>query len=109
MGMISFIGPKNTIGFFIKSNKIKGSVFFFSGFLCIIIGWYMFTLLGFLSQIYGLFLLFKSFLSTIFSFCSQLPVIGPILRSSPGLEKAVNRLSKSSKGSKKKYDKDEEV
>lgn len=49
MGIIALIGIKNTLGFFTKKNKIFGSIFFFLGFIMIIIGWYMFTLLGFVS------------------------------------------------------------
>ena len=47
MGIIALIGFKNTMGFFAKRSKIMGSVFFFLGFVMIIIGWYMFTVLGF--------------------------------------------------------------
>lgn len=69
MGIASLIGVKSTIMFFLKKSKIMGSVFFFTGFFMIILGWYMFTALGFASQIYGMFLLFRSFLSTIFAYC----------------------------------------
>ena len=49
MGMVSFIGAKNTVLFFIKPSKLMGSGFFFLGFIMILIGWYMFTFLGFIS------------------------------------------------------------
>jgi hypothetical protein len=65
MGVVALIGLKSTIMFFTKKSKLQGSVFYFLGFLMIIIGWYMFTFLGFIAQMYGLFLLFRQFLSTI--------------------------------------------
>ena len=49
MGIISLIGAKSTLLFFSKKSKIQGSVFYFLGFVMIIIGWYTFTLLGFLA------------------------------------------------------------
>ena len=69
MGIVALIGFKNTMGFFAKRSKIMGSVFFFLGFVMIIIGWYMFTTLGFTAQLYGMFLLFRSFIKTIFTYC----------------------------------------
>ena len=49
MGIVSLIGLKNTLMFFGKRSKIQGSIFFFLGFIMIIIGWYMFTFLGFIA------------------------------------------------------------
>ena len=89
MGVISLIGPQNAVMFFAKKSKIQGSVFYFLGFLLIMIGWYMFTSVGFLSQMYGLFLLFRSFLTTILAYAQTLPGIGPILRSSTFLHTAI--------------------
>ena len=48
-GIVALIGLKNAMMFFGKKSKILGSVFYFLGFIMIIIGWYMFTLLGFLA------------------------------------------------------------
>lgn len=93
MGVVSLVGPKNTLLFFAKKNKIIGSAFFFSGFTMIIIGWFMFTLVGFVMQLYGLFLLFRSFLRTIFSYMQTLPVLGPCIRNSPFIHKMVDFLA----------------
>ena len=49
MGVVALVGLKNAVGFFTRSSKIQGSIFFFAGFLIIMIGWWMFTLVGFLS------------------------------------------------------------
>src|SRR5687767_13519776 len=101
MGICSLIGVKNTIMFFFKKSKLRGSAFFFAGFILIIIGWYLFTTLGFFAQLYGIFLLFRSFIKTIFSYCQTLPVIGPILRKSPFIRKLVDWISQEG-GSKNK-------
>jgi hypothetical protein len=105
MGIIALIGPKNTLLFFAKKTKILGSGFYFIGLLMIIIGWYMFTFLGFLAQMYGLFLLFRSFLTTILVYAQTLPVIGPFLRSSSVLHKTVKALEvKEGKRKKAKFE-----
>ena len=103
MGVISLIGLKPAFMFFGKKTKLLGSAFFFLGLVMIIIGWSLFTLLGFVAQLYGLYHLFRSFLTTIFAYCQTLPVIGPFLRSSPLIHKTVNALAEgSTSGSKKK-------
>ncbi|CDW78991.1 got1 family protein [Stylonychia lemnae] len=105
MGVIALIGLKNTFMFFGKKSKIQGSVFYFLGFVMIVIGWYTFTFLGFIAQMYGLFLLFRQFISTIFGYSQTLPVIGPILRTSPFIQRLVERMTESDSGKKKaKYD-----
>ena len=104
MGIVALIGFKNTIGFFAKKSKIMGSVFFFIGFIMIIMGWYMFTVLGFMIQLYGMFLLFRSFIKTIFTYCQTLPVIGPFLRTSPFIHKAVDKLSDGEDKKKAKFE-----
>jgi hypothetical protein len=101
MGLIALIGLKNTILFFTKRSKIVGSIFFFLGFALIIVGWYMFTILGFSSQLYGIFMLFRSFITTIFAYCQTLPIIGPFLRTSPLIHKAVSAMAEDSHHKKK--------
>jgi hypothetical protein len=80
MGVVALVGPKSAFTFFTRESKMKGSVFYFLGFLLIVVGWYLFTLLGFLLQMYGIFLLFRSFLGTILSYGQHLPVIGGFLK-----------------------------
>ena len=72
---------------------------FFGGFILIVMGWFLFTTVGFVLQIYGLFLLFRQFLMTIFSFLKTLPVIGPILSSSPMIHNLVERIAGNSSNS----------
>ena len=66
MGLIVVVGPQGALGFF--KRKQLGSAVFFAGFVLIIIGWFLFTTLGFLIQMYGLFLLFRDFTRVIFSY-----------------------------------------
>lgn len=89
MGVIALVGFKNAIAFFTRSTKIQGSAFFFLGFLFIVVGWYLFTILGFMCQLYGIFLLFRSFIGTILIYAQGLPFIGNFLRSD-----AVQRAAK---------------
>ena len=76
-----------------------GSAFYFSGVAMIILGWPFFTLGGFVLQMYGIFLLFRSFLKTIFAYMQTLPVIGPLLRDTPIIHKIVNSISNSGNAS----------
>jgi hypothetical protein len=92
MGVVALVGFKNTITFFTRSSKIKGSVFFFLGLILIVTGWYLFTLAGFLSQLYGIFLLFRSFLGTILVYAQSLPVIGGYLSKSDAIHRAVKLI-----------------
>jgi len=50
---------------------------------------------------YGIFLLFRSFIKTIFGYLQTLPVIGPILRNSPFIHKLVDAIAEN-EGNKKK-------
>eukprot|EP00347_Sterkiella_histriomuscorum_P016261 403353871 len=102
MGIIALIGLKSTFMFFGKKSKLMGSIFFFLGFFMIALGWYTFTLLGFIAQMYGLFVLFRQFIATIFGYSQQLPVIGPIIRNSTFIQKIVEKISSSGSESGKK-------
>ena len=61
-----------------------------------IIGWRFFTITGFLMQIYGIFLLFRSFIKTAFAYLQTMPFIGPFLRDTPMIHKIVNNISSAS-------------
>ena len=80
MGLVILVGPANTVGFFMRKNKMVGSACFFIGFVMIVIGWFGFTFFGFMMQLYGLFLLFRDFIKTIFKTMENMPVIGPVIR-----------------------------
>ena len=103
MGVVALVGFKNAASFFGRESKIKGSVFFFAGLLLIMLGWYLCTLLGFVGQMYGIFLLFRSFLGTILVYAQGLPVVGGFLRSqSDALNRAVKILESTGTGGDKK-------
>ena len=99
MGVVALVGFKNAVGFFTRSSKIQGSIFFFAGFLIIMLGWWMFTLVGFLSQMWGIFHLFRSFLGTIMIYGQSLPVIGGLLRNDT--VKSAVRIIENAGGDKK--------
>lgn len=82
MGLVALIGPQKTLVFFLKKKTRMGSVFFFGGMFLIILGWFLFTTIGFLCQVYGLWIMFRSFIPTLFSTMQTLPVVGPFLRNS---------------------------
>jgi len=98
MGLVVVVGPQGTMSFFMRKGKVIGSGVFFAGFVMIVIGWFMFTTLGFLMQCYGLFLLFRDFIRVIFSYVQTLPVIGPAMRNSPFAHTVVDTIAGSAKG-----------
>lgn len=102
MGVVALVGFKNAMTFFGRESKIRGSAFFFAGLVFICIGWYMFTLLGFVSQLYGIFLLFRSFLGTILVYAQSLPVVGGYLRSSDALHRAVKVIENAGTAGKRR-------
>jgi hypothetical protein len=104
MGVIALVGFKNAIGFFSRESKIKGSVFFFVGLVLIVTGWYLFTFLGFLAQLYGIFLLFRSFIGTILVYAQSLPFIGGFLRSSDAVHKAVKIIENTDGKKRSKFE-----
>ena len=55
-------------------GKIKGTAFFFGGFLIIVI--FKLTFIGFFLQLYGLLVLFKSFFPFLYESACNLPIIG---------------------------------
>jgi Got1/Sft2-like family len=94
VGLVLLIGFKSTIGFFTKKGKIKGSLVFFLGFVIIVA---RYPMVGFIVQLWGLFLLFKSFLPFIYDSATKLPIIGRYLRN-PQIKYAVDNLSRKGKG-----------
>ena len=69
MGVVALIGPKNALAFFTKKSKMASSAFYFAGLGMIILGYRFFTLIGFCLQMYGMLMLFRSFLKTAFAYC----------------------------------------
>jgi len=76
LGLTLIIGPSKTAPFFARRQKLKGTAAFCAGILLILFRW---ALIGFLVELYGIFVLFGDFLGTIAGFAGNLPVIGPYI------------------------------
>jgi hypothetical protein len=74
IGLTIIIGPQKTALFFARRQKLKGTAAFFAGLFLILMRW---ALIGFMVELYGIFILFGDFLGTIAGFARNIPVIGP--------------------------------
>lgn len=83
LGITLLLGPQRTFLFFARRQKIRGTASFLAGIILILFRW---PLIGFVVEIYGLFVLFGEFFKTIAGFAYNVPVIGPYL--ARGLQKA---------------------
>ena len=63
--------------FFARRQKLKGTAAFLGGIVLILLRW---PLVGFLVELYGIFVLFGDFFATIGSFAGNMPVVGPYLQ-----------------------------
>jgi hypothetical protein len=70
--------------FFARKQKLKGTAAFMAGIALILLRW---PLIGFLVELYGIFVLFGDFFATIASFAGNIPVVGPYI------QQALNRAS----------------
>ncbi|KAI8330195.1 vesicle transport protein [Chlamydoabsidia padenii] len=75
-GIATIIGPKSTLVFFSRREKLRGTICFLGGISLVLC---KFPLLGFLVEIFGFLNLFGDFFPVVFGFLKRLPVIGPIL------------------------------
>ncbi|EWS71886.1 Got1/SFT2 family protein (macronuclear) [Tetrahymena thermophila SB210] len=89
IGMYMFIGLKQTIAFFSKKTNFKGSLVYFGGFAIIVFG---FSFIGFCIQMYGLFLLFKTFLPLLYDPICRIPIIGKYFRSD-AVKNTINNIA----------------
>ncbi|KAH8912780.1 Got1 family protein [Coniochaeta sp. PMI_546] len=76
IGLTIIIGPAKTLLFFARKNKAKGTAAFFGGLTLILMRW---PLIGFLVELYGIFILFGDFLGTIAGFARNIPFVGPYI------------------------------
>lgn len=74
LGLTIIIGPQKTALFFARRQKLKGTAAFFAGLCLILMRW---ALVGFLVELYGIFILFGDFLGTIAGFARNVPIVGP--------------------------------
>jgi len=75
-GITLLLGPQRTFSFFARKNKWRGTAAFSFGILLILTRW---TVPGFISEAYGLFILFGEFFKTLSGFAYNIPVVGPYL------------------------------
>ncbi|KAH8667569.1 Got1 family protein [Tricladium varicosporioides] len=76
LGLTILIGPQKTLAFFARRQKMKGTAAFFLGLVMILLRW---ALIGFVVELYGIFILFGDFLGTIAGFARNVPVVGPYI------------------------------
>ncbi|KAI8061135.1 vesicle transport protein [Gongronella butleri] len=89
-GIASIIGPKSTLVFFSRREKIKGTICFLGGIFLVLS---KFPIIGFLVEIFGFLNLFGDFFPVVFGFLKRLPIIGPIL-SQPVISRFLPRESR---------------
>ncbi|KAF2398251.1 Got1-domain-containing protein [Trichodelitschia bisporula] len=82
LGLTLIIGLQKTAAFFARRQKLKGTAAFAAGIALILLRW---PLIGFLVELYGIFVLFGDFFATIAGFVGNVPVVGPYI--ARGLEK----------------------
>lgn len=85
-GISLLLGPQRTFLFFARRQKWRGSLAFFLGLGLILARW---PLVGFVVELYGIFVLFGEFFKTIAAFAYNIPVVGPYL--AKGLQTAGER------------------
>ncbi|KAL1301782.1 hypothetical protein AAFC00_005978 [Neodothiora populina] len=83
LGITLLLGPQRTFLFFARRQKWQGTAAFVAGIILILMRW---PLLGFVVEIYGIFVLFGEFFKTIAGFAYNIPVVGPYL--AKGLQRA---------------------
>lgn len=83
LGITLLLGPARTFLFFARKQKWRGTAAFVAGIVLILIRW---PLVGFIVEIYGIFVLFGEFFKTIAGFAYNIPVVGPYL--ARGLQRA---------------------
>ncbi|KAF2500560.1 Got1-domain-containing protein [Lophium mytilinum] len=76
IGLTCIIGFQKTALFFARRQKLKGTAAFAAGILLILFRW---PFIGFLVELYGIFVLFGDFFATIAGFAGNIPVIGPYI------------------------------
>lgn len=76
IGLTVIIGMQKTVLFFARRQKLKGTAAFAVGISLILFKW---AFVGFVVELYGIFVLFGDFLSTIAGFTGNIPVIGPYI------------------------------
>ncbi|KAI8149032.1 vesicle transport protein [Fennellomyces sp. T-0311] len=89
-GIAAIIGPKSTLVFFSRREKLRGTICFLGGIFLVLS---KFPVLGFAVEVFGFLNLFGDFFPVVFGFMRRLPIIGPIL-SHPAISRFMPRESR---------------
>ncbi|XP_032502260.1 vesicle transport protein GOT1B isoform X1 [Phocoena sinus] len=97
-GLAFVIGLERTFRFFFQKHKMKATGFFLGGVFVVLIGW---PLIGMIFEIYGFFLLFRTFFASprgffpvVVGFIRRVPVLGSLLNL-PGIRSFVDKVGES--------------
>eukprot|EP01017_Pseudomicrothorax_dubius_P030939 TRINITY_DN389_c0_g1_i4.p1 TRINITY_DN389_c0_g1~~TRINITY_DN389_c0_g1_i4.p1 ORF type:complete len:141 (+),score=29.87 TRINITY_DN389_c0_g1_i4:139-561(+) len=85
-GLYALVGFSRSLNFFIKKGKLKGGVLYFLGFLIIV---FRHPFIGFCLQIYGILVLFKSFIPFLYEWSYNIPFVGPHIRDNTIIKKVM--------------------
>ncbi|ORX61398.1 Got1-domain-containing protein [Hesseltinella vesiculosa] len=89
-GIAAIIGPKSTVVFFTRKEKLRGTICFLGGIFLVLS---KYPIIGFVVEIFGFLNLFGDFFPVVFGFLKRLPIIGPIL-SQPVISRFLPRDSR---------------
>jgi len=76
IGLTLIIGIQKTLAFFARRQKLKGTIAFAAGIALILMKW---AFVGFVVELYGIFVLFGDFFATIAGFVYNIPYVGPYI------------------------------
>ena len=88
VGLVMFIGLKNTYGFFVKKQKLRVSICFLLGVLLVMCGW---AFIGIIIELYGAVGLFYDFLPVVLAFSRRIPYLSTIF-DLPGVRHITDRI-----------------
>lgn len=89
IGLMLIMGPYKTLYFFMRPQKLRGSICFLIGIILILLKHSFF---GFIIETFGILGLFGEFFATMVQFLRTLPFIGPFL-SHPLVAPVVDKLA----------------
>lgn len=76
IGLTLIIGLQKTFAFFARRQKLRGTAAFAAGIALILLRW---AFVGFVVELYGIFVLFGDFFATIAGFLYGIPYVGPYI------------------------------
>ncbi|KAK9895437.1 Got1-domain-containing protein [Cystobasidium minutum MCA 4210] len=88
-GITLVIGPRKTVAFFARRNKLRGTACFMGGILLVFL---RYPFWGMLIEMFGFLNLFGDFFPVVITFMRQLPIIGSFLYM-PGVRQVVDKIA----------------